>query len=125
MKFSIFLMALCSVYILGQNVALASESPDGSITFHNATQDNVTAQVSALGKVTLAANETKDVAYSSLLQACSSNPTNCKAEFYINNVPAGFATLNVVTGKVVNMNVQMKVKTSKGSQQILRRVVIS
>ena len=124
MKRSLSAIALCSSFILCQNFAFASDHPDGEVVFYNATSNPVTAQVSTFGKVTIAANESKNVAYSTLSQACSANPTNCKAKFYVNDMPAGYATLNVVTGKLVNINLSMKVRTAKGPQQVLRSVVI-
>jgi hypothetical protein len=98
-------------------------APTGDITFHNASGKNITAQVSTFGKFNLAANEQKNVKYSTLAQACSSNPTQCTAHFYVDDAPAGTATINAETGKLVNMNLRMKVQTSK-SQQVLRSVTI-
>ncbi len=118
-----FLTILGSAFlILSQNIVLAH--PTGDITFYNASHRPIAAEVNGFGKVTLGAKEVKNVAYSTLSQACSSTPTNCKTQFYVNNAPAGSATINVNTGRVVHMNLAMKVRTAKGPQQVLRTVVI-
>lgn len=124
MKFSIF---FCSIFFLiTQNLALAAtEHPEGDIIFYNASNHNVTAQISTFGKVTLATNEKRNIAYSSLSQVCYANPTNCKADFYVDNTPAGSATINVKTGKVVDMKLAIKVHTVKGDKNVLRSVVIN
>lgn len=125
MRFSLFSVFFCAIFFLvGQSPVLAAKYPNGDITFYNTSDNYVTAEVSAFGKFTLATNEKKIVAYSSLAQVCSANPTNCRAHFYVNNTPAGAATINVVTGELVNMKLSMKVHTSKGHQNILRSVII-
>lgn len=121
-KLSILLAIFCSVFLF-QTRVLASDHPEGIITFYNASDNEVTAKVSAVGKFTLAANERKDVSYSTLSYACSDNPTSCRAQFYVNDQPAGSATIDVTAGKVVNMNLSMKVKTQK-QENVLRTVVI-
>jgi len=118
------LAIISSLFILGQTVGFAY--PDGDITFYNASGNNVTAQVSSssYGKFTLASNQSRSIAYSSLSAACSASPTRCRANFYVNDAPAGYATLNTVTGKVVSVNLSMKVRTARGDQNVLRAVVI-
>lgn len=119
-------MSVILFTLFSSSTVLAASYPDGEIIFYNASDDLITAQVSSssFGKFTLSANEQKNVAYSSLMQVCSSNPTNCKAHFYVNNVPAGSATINALTGKLVKMNLSMNIATAKNAQQVLRRVVI-
>jgi hypothetical protein len=116
---------LGSVLLLAaQSVAFAADHPDGEIVFRNASSNQITAQVSTFGKFNIAANEQKNVSYGTLSQVCSANPTNCKANFYINNTHAGTATINTVTGKVVDMNLAMKVRIAKGDQQVVRSVTL-
>lgn len=126
MKYLLFPSSLCAVFLLSQSVAFAgmTNPAEGDIRFYNASKHEVTAQVSTMGKFTLAANQSRNVPYSSLRQACSSTPTHCKADFYVNDTHAGSATLNAVSGKVLRMNLMMKVHTAKGPQQILRSVTI-
>src|SRR5205085_1059304 len=100
------------------------EYPPGEISFHNATNKNITAQVSTFGKFQLTANQQKTVSYSTLAQACSPNPTQCTAQFYVDNTPVGTAVINVKTGRLMSMKLPMKVHTVK-EQQILRSVVIT
>lgn len=123
MKLSIYSICcfMFSFFFLS-NIALAA--PVGDIQFHNASNKNISAQVSTFGKFQLAANEHKTVSYNALSQACSANLTKCTAKFYIEDKPAGTATINVITGKLVSMRLLMKVHTSKGPQQVLRSVVL-
>lgn len=123
MKISLYSVCYTILSILFFSNAAVAE-PAGDINFHNASNKNISATVSNSGKFNLAANEYKNVPYSTLTQACSANLTNCTAQFYVDNQPAGTATINVVTGKLVSMNLQMKVHTSKGPQQVLRGVVL-
>ncbi len=125
MKISILSVVFCSAFWMAtQGFALTTEHPAGDISFYNSSSNNVRAEVSASAKFSLAAKEQKTVPYSVLSQACAASPTNCKAQFFINDTPAGSARINVVTGKLLSMNLHMKVNTSKGSQEVLRSVVI-
>lgn len=126
MKFVKTLLAVSSIIAL-QSTAFASNTtscPQGDVTFYNNSGKPVTAEVSNVGKVTIAASDSQTVSYSTLSEACYPNTTNCRADFYVNNKPVGYATLNVVEGKVVSMKLAMKVATSKGPEQVLRSVVI-
>lgn len=117
----IVLSAFLSPLFLSHSV-FANDLPDGNINFHNASNKNVTAQVSSVGKFNIAANESKSVSYSTLAQVCPQ--TNCTAHFYVDNTPAGTATINISTGKLVSSNlVNLKVHTAQ-SAQVLRTVVI-
>lgn len=119
------LAILGSIFVIGAyTTTFAAQHPEGDIVFRNASSNQITAQVSTFGKFNLAANEQKNVTYSALSQACSANPTNCKANFYINNTQAGTATINTVTGKVVNMNLAMRVSVSKGDNHVVRSVIL-
>ncbi len=89
----------------------------------NASNNTITAAISSFGKFNIAANQQKNVSYSTLEQVCSANPAHCTAQFYVNSQPAGSATINTVTGQLVNMSLTMKVHTAK-SQHVLRSVVI-
>lgn len=123
MKFAI-LSAIGILFCIGQTSLFAANIPVGYITFYNASVNKITAQVSSFGKFTLSSNERKDVAYSSLNQICSSNPSQCRAQFYVNDRPAGTATINAMTGKLVNMNLNMNVRTAKSQENVLRSVTI-
>lgn len=124
MKRSTFSGLLCSICFMAyQTTALAAQSPEGGITIYNASNHNVTAQLSSHGAVTLPSNATRSVSYSSLARACAANPTNCVAYFYIDNKFVGSAIINVLTGKLVKKALAMKVAMSV-SQNILRTVVI-
>ena len=101
------IFALCMLKIS----LAANYSPVQFITFYNASVNNITAQIGSFTKFTLAAYEKKIVAYSTLRQACSDNPTHCKAYFYVNNVPAGSAIIDTISGKILNMNLSFKVRT--------------
>ena len=115
---SAVLISLCL-----NTTVFAADYPQGGLSFHNATGKTVTAQISTIGKVNIAANEQKTVSYSTLAQVCPSQ-TKCTANFYVDNTPVGTATLNVVTGKLISMNLNnMKVHTGQ-SHQVLRSVVI-
>lgn len=117
--------AFCSLLLMGTpHLAWAAEHPEGNITFYNASNKTITAQVSSFGKVNISAKEGKVIKYSSLSQLCSGHAKACTAEFYVNNSPAGTATINVETGRIVKINLMMKVRTTEGPQQVLRRVVI-
>jgi hypothetical protein len=120
MKFSI-ISAIGVLCCIAQTSVFAA--PVGYITFYNASDKNVTAQVSSFGSFTLSSNQRRDVAYSSLNQICSSNPSHCRAQFYVNNKHAGSATINATTGQLVNLNLSMKVRTAK-SENVLRSVII-
>jgi hypothetical protein len=98
-------------------------APEGDLIIHNSSENKVTAQVSTFGKFNIEANAQKNVAYRSLELACSPNPTQCTAQFYINDKPAGSAVINASTGKLIAMNLQMKVHTTQ-NQRVLRSVVI-
>ncbi len=100
------------------------QHPGGDIRFYNASNKTVTAQVSTFGKINLSPKEQKTIKYSSLVQVCSGHTNTCTAKFYVNDNPAGSATINVETGRLVNMKLLMKVQTTNGSQQVLRSVVI-
>lgn len=109
-------------FLLFSHSVLAENLPDGSINFYNASNKNVTAQVSSVGKFNIAANESKSVSYSTLAEVCPE--TNCTAHFYVDNTPAGTATINVSTGKLISTKlVNLKVHTAQ-SAQVLRSVVI-
>lgn len=125
MKLSAISRAFCMFFsLIGSGLIYAGEYPQGEISFHNASNKNITAQVSTFGKFHLAANEQKTVSYSTLAQACSPNPTQCTAQFYVNNTPVGIAIINVKTGKLMSMKLSIKVHTVK-EQKVLRSVVIT
>lgn len=121
MKFNLLSIS-CAVFLalMAQSVFAA---PAGNIVIHNASDDTITAQISSFGKFDLAANQQKNVSYRALAYACSPNPENCTARFYVDNKQVGSAMINAVTGKLVYMKVSMKVRTAK-SDQVLRGVVI-
>lgn len=108
---------------LGTCAAFADTYPQGDITFHNASQKVITAEITSIGKVNLPANKDYNVSYKSLNKICSTSPKSCTAQFYVNDMPAGSATINAVTGKLVAMKLQREVATTK-EQNVLRRVVI-
>lgn len=119
--------ALCAFLLMGfASLAWAADKqhPDGNIMFYNASNKTITAQVSSFGKVNISAKEGKAIKYSSLSQLCSGHAKTCTAQFYVDNTPAGSATINVETGRLVEMNLLLKVRTTKGPQQVLRSVVI-
>ena len=111
------------LFFLGISSCFADTYPQGGIVFHNASNKTVTAEVTSIGKIKLAAQEEKDVSYSTLSHVCSSNPTHCVTRFYANDMPVGYATINAKQGKVVNMNILMKVNTTQ-DQKVLRSVTI-
>ena len=117
---------LCAIIILSiSSLAFASDGyPAGDIKFYNASNKTITAQVSSFGKIDISAKEQKSIKYSSLSEVCSGHVKSCTAEFYVDNSPAGSATINVETGKVVRANLSMKVHMTKGPQQELRAIVI-
>lgn len=125
LKYFIQIISVPALVFLSCGLALATEYPDGEITIYNASNNTVTAQVSSssFGKFTLAAKEQKNVSYSSLVQVCSSSPTACTAYFYVNNAPAGSATINAVNGKLVSQNLSIPVSIAKNNK-VLRRVII-
>lgn len=108
---------------MSSTTALAAEHPTGDIVIYNTSSKNITAEVGGFGKFDLAANGQQSVPYDSLAEACSNNPTHCTAQFYVENTPVGFATINTSTGKLVSMKLSMKVRTSQ-DQQVLRSVTI-
>lgn len=110
--------------LIASGFVFAGEYPQGEISFHNATNKNITAQVSTFGKFQLTANEQKTISYSTLAQVCSSNPTQCTAQFYVDNMQVGTAVINVKTGKLMSIKIPMKVHTIK-EQKILRSLVIT
>lgn len=112
-------------FVFAASLALAGgQYPAGDITFYNASNKTVTAQVSSFGKINISAKEEKTIHYSTLSAACSGHARACKADFYVDNTHAGSATINVETGKLVRVNLTMKVHTTHGPQQVLRSVVI-
>lgn len=117
------ILGVCFTFVLLISQINAFAAPAGDIVLTNASNKTVTAQVISYGSFNLAANEHRNIPYSSLEQICSSNPTDCTARFYVDNKPIGSATINTVTGKLKNVNLSMKVRTGK-SQNILRTVTI-
>ncbi len=125
MKISLISRVCCMVFsLIGSGFVFAGDYPQGEITIHNATNKNITAEVSSSGKFKLTPNAQKSVSYSTLAQVCSPNPTQCRAQFYVNDAPVGSAVINVKTGKLMSVNIPMKVRTVK-EQQVLRSVVIA
>ena len=122
---SLFL-AIAVTFCVLPTLVLASDYPLGDLLIYNASNKTVTAQISdgAFSKVNISAKEQKNVSYSTLSKVCSSTPTRCTAQFYVDDVPAGSATINTITGKLVHLNlVKVKAITSE-SQHVLRSVVI-
>jgi hypothetical protein len=120
---SVILSLFCSLFVLGQGVAMAAYS-NGSITFYNASPYPVSAQINPYGSITLGSKQGRAIPYTALQQICSANLTSCRANFYVNNRNAGSATINTLTGRLVNIHTSMKVVTSKNSQNQLRSVII-
>jgi hypothetical protein len=120
---SLFSLFICTVFLSVPLISFAAETyPSGGISIQNRTNTPITAQVSTFGKVTLEARQVKNVAYSTLSQACSEI---CRTQFYVNNVPAGSAVINTVTGKLMERDfARNKVVTIVGSNNVLRTVII-
>ena len=123
MKYIIYSLS-CFLFFTSQ-VSLADNLPIEYITFYNASDSDVTAQVSPFAKFTLGSNERRNVAYSTLRQACSANPSYCIARFYVNNASVGSATINSITGKLVNMNLALKVNVSKTKNMVSGVTILS
>lgn len=117
------ILSMACISLLAANVAMAQ--PSGFITIYNASKDDVTARLnaSAFATFTLAANEKMNIPYSALQSVCSDHPAHCSASFYVNNRPAGRATINVNTGELVQMHIAKKVRVSQPNN-VLRTVVM-
>jgi len=75
-------------------------------------------------KIIVASNHSQNIKYSDLARSCENTLTNCKANFYIDDDYEGFITFNIVTGKILNLNLSIKIIISKSSDNIVRNVTI-
>lgn len=121
MKFLPYNILICS---LSSSLAFAANPyPDGIITFYNASPNTITAQVNQSNFILLP-KQSRDMQYADLSKACSPNIARCKASFLKNNIYSGFATINTVSGVLVNLKLSLKIFISKDKKNIVRHVSI-
>ena len=123
MKFLPCITLILNLFILPSFTFAANPYPYGIVTFYNASPEVITAQINQT-KLILTPKQSRDIKYQVLSHTCAANTTLCKIIFLSDGIYAGFATMNIVTGVFVSLEVSLKILISKDSSNIVRHVSI-